>query len=168
MERLSLWEGQEAAPGSGLSMTSRTLCGPGSLTASYTTFPSVLLLLFPPSPLLPIVPAAAGNRLALGVHRKRNCVFVFSCLLAYNFVFFELLKSFTIFPSAFWFPEYFCYCLLSFSLCPYGFVSFTSSKTDALEECEEGAGVIIHVCTHQLYPFFHLEKCFDWFDEHVG
>ena len=53
-------------------------------------------------------------------------------------------------------------------LCPYGFVSFTSSKTDALEECEEGAGVIIHVCTHQLYPFFHLEKCFDWFDEHVG
>lgn len=67
-----------------------------------------------PSPSLPIVPATAGNCLALGVHRKRNCVFVFSCLLAHNFIFLGLLMSFTISPSAFRFPEYFGCCLLSF------------------------------------------------------
>lgn len=37
MERLRLWEGQEAAPGSGLSMTSRTLCG----LQSYLVSPSL-------------------------------------------------------------------------------------------------------------------------------
>ena len=99
---------------------------------------------------------------------EKELFFCFSYLLAYNFVFMELLKSFTISPSAFRFPEYCCCCFLSFSLCPCGFVSFTSSFIEALEECEEGAGIIIHICTHQLYPFFHLEKCFDWFDEHVG
>lgn len=71
------------------------------------------------------------------------------------------------FPSTFQLPKYCSYCLFPCHLCPCGFVYFTDSFIDALEECEEGSGVI-YIFIHQLYLFSYLEECFVWSDEHFG